>query len=69
MWYLCAVGARDAVASTMLPPHIYLVAANAFRRMLREGCNQSLIVNGKVVYGIPPPCLGEHFPLISSHLA
>jgi len=40
-------GARDVVASALLPPHIYLVAANAFRRMLREKCNQSLIVNGE----------------------
>ncbi|KAF5838685.1 hypothetical protein DUNSADRAFT_2380 [Dunaliella salina] len=38
-------GARDVVASALLPPHIYLVAANAFRRMLREKCNQSLITN------------------------
>jgi hypothetical protein len=29
-----------------MAPHIYLVAANAFRRMLRERTSQSLIVNG-----------------------
>ncbi len=39
-----AAGARDTVNS--LPPHIYLVAANAFRKMLRERQSQSLIVNG-----------------------
>eukprot|EP00798_Chlamydomonas_sp_ICE-L_P007452 gene7452-592_t len=38
-------GARDVVHN--LPPHIYLVAANAFRKMLREKQNQSLIVNGE----------------------
>lgn len=30
-----------------LPPHIYLVAANAFRKMVRERQSQSLIVNGE----------------------
>ena len=36
--------ARDTVHG--LQPHIYLVAANAFRNMLREKSSQSLIVNG-----------------------
>ena len=36
--------ARDTVHG--LDPHIYLVAANAFRKMLREKSSQSLIVNG-----------------------
>jgi hypothetical protein len=42
-----AAAARDIMASSTLPPHIYLVAASAFRRMVRERCNQSLIVNGE----------------------
>jgi hypothetical protein len=42
-----AAGARDVVHSASMPPHIYLVAANAFRRMLRERSSQSLIVNGR----------------------
>ncbi|KAG1663736.1 hypothetical protein FOA52_006105 [Chlamydomonas sp. UWO 241] len=37
--------AQDTVH--VLEPHIYLVAANAFRKMLREGASQSLIVNGE----------------------
>lgn len=37
--------ARDTVHG--LDPHIYLVAANAFRKMLREKSSQSLIVNGE----------------------
>lgn len=41
-----AAGARGAVGSNALPPHIYLVAATAFRQMLREKTPQSLIVNG-----------------------
>lgn len=48
---MLAAGARDVVASALLPPHIYLVAANAFRKMLREKCNQSLIVNGTCTCG------------------
>lgn len=42
---LSTAAARDALH--MLDPHIYLVAANAFRKMLREQTNQSLIVNGE----------------------
>ena len=37
--------AKDTVHG--LDPHIYLVAANAFRKMLREKASQSLIVNGE----------------------
>lgn len=37
--------AKDTVNG--LPPHIYLVAANAFRKMVRERQSQSLIVNGE----------------------
>ncbi|KAL6757024.1 P-loop containing nucleoside triphosphate hydrolase protein [Haematococcus lacustris] len=40
-------GARDVVQAASLAPHIYLVAANAFRRMAREHASQSLIVNGE----------------------
>ncbi|GAX85034.1 hypothetical protein CEUSTIGMA_g12454.t1 [Chlamydomonas eustigma] len=39
------VAAVDTVHG--LEPHIYLVAANAFRNMLREKTSQSLIVNGE----------------------
>eukprot|EP00201_Polytomella_parva_P004306 CAMPEP_0175074708 /NCGR_PEP_ID=MMETSP0052_2-20121109/21489_1 /TAXON_ID=51329 ORGANISM="Polytomella parva, Strain SAG 63-3" /NCGR_SAMPLE_ID=MMETSP0052_2 /ASSEMBLY_ACC=CAM_ASM_000194 /LENGTH=420 /DNA_ID=CAMNT_0016343101 /DNA_START=77 /DNA_END=1336 /DNA_ORIENTATION=+ len=38
-------GARDYTNS--LKPHVYLIAANAFRKMVREGQSQSLIVNGE----------------------
>ncbi len=41
--------AKDTVH--VLDPHIYLVAANAFRKMLREGVSQSLIVNGEGLRG------------------
>lgn len=44
---LHAGGARDVSKSTALPPHIYLVAASAFRKMVREQQSQSLIVNGE----------------------
>lgn len=30
-----------------LEPHVYLVAANAFRALVREGCSQSLVVSGE----------------------
>jgi myosin-5 len=29
------------------PPHIYQVAASAFKAMIREGRNQSLVVSGE----------------------
>ncbi len=32
---------------TTLSPHIYLVAAAAFRQMVRHGCSQSLVVSGE----------------------
>ncbi|KAG2431429.1 hypothetical protein HXX76_009444 [Chlamydomonas incerta] len=37
--------ARESV--TTLAPHIYLVAAAAFRQMLRNKCSQSLVVSGE----------------------
>ncbi|GLC37064.1 hypothetical protein PLESTB_001395600 [Pleodorina starrii] len=37
--------ARESV--TTLPPHIYMVAAAAFRQMLRNKCSQSLVVSGE----------------------
>lgn len=52
-WLLCAAGARDAIGAQHLAPHIYLVAATAFRRMLRERTSQSLIVNGAWVHVLP----------------
>jgi hypothetical protein len=39
------VGAREAL--NQLAPHIYLVAGNAFRAMVREGTSQSLVINGE----------------------
>lgn len=30
-----------------LQPHIFLVAANAFREMVREGRSQSLVISGE----------------------
>ena len=48
---VCAAGARDVVRSAEMAPHIYLVAAAAFRRMVRDGKSQSLIVNGESVDG------------------
>jgi hypothetical protein len=41
----CAASAREVV--THLPPHIYLVAAHAFRAMVREKTSQSLVINGE----------------------
>ncbi len=40
-----AASAREVV--THLPPHIYLVAAHAFRAMVREKTSQSLVINGE----------------------
>lgn len=42
-----AVGAFEALEAIKLAPHIYLVAAAAFRNMVRENRSQSLVINGE----------------------
>ncbi len=39
------VSAHEAL--NQLDPHIFLVAGNAFRAMVREGTSQSLVINGE----------------------
>ena len=35
------------MGNTQLDPHIYAVAEEAFNKLERENCNQSLIVSGE----------------------
>lgn len=50
-----AEAARESV--TTLAPHIYLVAAAAFRQMLRNKCSQSLVVSGESGAGARAECM------------
>ena len=54
--------AADGAALSALPPHPYAQVEAAYREVLSQGCNQSLVVSGESGAGHPPRSTTQRCP-------